>query len=352
MVSVRGRQIIAEFKCSNKKVLNDAKKLEKTLVDAAVKNGFSVKTKIHRFTPQGITAIAILSESHAIIHTWPEENHLSMDVYVCSGDPNKMVDYIRKALSLKLIEQREFARGEEIYEANWQAGFLTAGLNINYHIKKHLFRKKSKYQQIDIIENDYFGRMLFLDRDLQIAESDAKKYNKTIVLPIVGRGGKLNNVLVLGGGDGGIADELLQQGAKRVVLVDIDEEVVQACKKFMPKVWGAALNSQKVRVITGNAFDYLKRAGGFDAVIYDLTWHPEAVARISGAKFMEGIFSNIKNCLRKNGIVTMQCCPEVDKETFSLINRVLKKYFKDIRFVKSFIPSYCANWVFASARRP
>lgn len=148
-----------------------------------------------------------------------------------------------------------------------------------------------------------------------------------------------------------MTNELLKQGAKKIILVDIDSDVVKACKKFMPRVWGLALKNPKVKVIIANAYEYLEKTDDkFDAIIYDLTSHPEEVgAKINQRAFLNKTFLNIKRSLRVGGIITMQCCEESDKKTLRQIQFILKKYFNNTNFVKSFMPSYCANWIFAHA---
>lgn len=355
MVRVGGKHILAEFKYKDNKLLNDGKKLEKCLVEVAIKNGFSVKTKLHKFTPYGLTIIAVLGESHIILHTYPEYNHVSLDCYTCFGNPRNIMRDIARKLKLELLQAKELLRGEEIseleQERGWMSGSLFQGSIIKYHIKKKLFSKKSNYQQIDIIENDYFGKMLFLDYDLQIAENDAHIYNSSLVSPIVEQSGKLDKVLIFGGGDGGVVDELLKNGAKEVIVVDIDREVVEACKKFMPEIWGGALNSQKVTVVISNASKYLGKKNQFDAIIYDLTGHPNTTVKINQQKFLEKIFFNIRNNLKADGFLSMQCGPEGDMKTLKLVEKLLKTHFVQATFTKSFIPSYCVNWVFATGRK-
>jgi spermidine synthase len=77
--------------------------------------------------------------------------------------------------------------------------------------------------------------------------------------------------------------------------------------------------------------------------------HPEAITNVDRTVFLTQIFSKIKKNLNKKGVVSMQCCSEFDGETIKLLKRILPKYFKNIVYKTSFIPSFCENWVFASA---
>jgi spermidine synthase len=78
--------------------------------------------------------------------------------------------------------------------------------------------------------------------------------------------------------------------------------------------------------------------------------HPEAITNMDRTEFLKQIFSKVKDNLNKNGMVSMQCCSEFDQETIKLLRKILPKYFKNINYRTVFIPSFCENWVFASAQ--
>ena len=67
-------------------------------------------------------------------------------------------------------------------------------------------------------------------------------------------------------------------------------------------------------------------------------------------EFLDGIFTNIARCLTPNGMVTMQCCSEFDRQTLALLPEILSSLFEKLHFKTSFIPSFCENWIFGSAR--
>jgi spermidine synthase len=192
--------------------------------------------------------------------------------------------------------------------------------------------------------------MLFLNGDMQIAEEDADIYNRSLVLPLVEARGRLNQVAILGCGDGGVLYELLRHKPKKVVVVDIDEEVIKTSKRFLRSICGKAFNDPRVEVIINDANQFLKTNHGFDAIIYDLIDHPESLAGVSQAAFFNNILLKIRNSLNQNGMMSMQCCSELDFETLKLLKKILPKYFRDISFRQSLIPSFGGNWIFASAR--
>ncbi|MCK4851621.1 MAG: adenosylmethionine decarboxylase [Candidatus Omnitrophica bacterium] len=350
-----GTQVIAELINCSRKLLNDRKAVEKAVKDGVTECGISVESiSSHKFDPVGVTVTAIVSESHIAVHTYPEARHVSIDIFTCSADFEKSVKLLallKRRFQPKVTRALKVLRGNpvEVVEKEWIASASHYGFEIKYHIKKRLLSKKSKYQQIDVIENDDFGRILFLDKDVQVAEFDAPLYGESMVLPAVCGRKRLNNVAILGGGDGGVLWEVLKHGVKKVYLVDIDEEVVKTAKKYLSKICRDAFDDPRAEIVIDDANKFLEQGHRFDAVIYDLTMHPEALTKEERTAFLNSIFRKISACLVTGGIVTMQCCSKFDTETMKLLRRILPKYFKDIVFRKIFMPSFCETWVFASA---
>ncbi len=108
-----GRHIIAElWECDFDK-LNDVNFIEQTFVDAALKSGAEVReVAFHKFAPQGVSGVVIISESHLTIHSFPEHGYASIDVYTCGDlDPTIAANYIAEALHAKTRELMELPRG-------------------------------------------------------------------------------------------------------------------------------------------------------------------------------------------------------------------------------------------------
>ncbi|MFH2105984.1 MAG: adenosylmethionine decarboxylase [Candidatus Micrarchaeota archaeon] len=112
---VLGKHLVAECETSNKKLLNDEKFIMKTLVEAAKHGGFTVlKAECYKFSPQGVTAIVLLSESHISIHTWPEHNYAGLDIFTCGPkDPKKSLKYIQEKFKFTKTTLIEFNRGKD-----------------------------------------------------------------------------------------------------------------------------------------------------------------------------------------------------------------------------------------------
>lgn len=352
-----GTQHIAEFIECKKTFLNDPIKLEQIIRNAIEYSGLHFEKIItHKFEPVGVTLLAIISESHIGLHTYPEAGHLSLDVFTCSH-PNKqlkLIEYLQKVLKPKSVKIAEITRGNpiEFKQDDWLTSRSEYGFEIKYHIQKLLYSNKSKFQFIDVIENEHFGRMLFLDKDLQISEADADAYSYVMIKPVIEKRKKLDNVLILGGGDGGLLNYVLKYNPKRVSLVEIDEEVINVSKKFLKKVCGNSFSDKRVNVMIQDAFHFLQSTReNFDVILYDLTMHPESFIRIDREKFLDNVFKDIHRILAKNGIATFQIGSEYDKHTLHLVQRLLKKYFRRINYSLIYLRSYCERWVFADVTK-
>ncbi|ANU12256.1 S-adenosylmethionine decarboxylase proenzyme [Planococcus antarcticus DSM 14505] len=108
-----GRHVIAElWQCDFDK-LNDMDFIEQTFVDAALKSGAEVReVAFHKFAPQGVSGVVIISESHLTIHSFPEHGYASVDVYTCGDlDPTIAAEYIAEALGSTSRELVELPRG-------------------------------------------------------------------------------------------------------------------------------------------------------------------------------------------------------------------------------------------------
>jgi spermidine synthase len=350
-----GRQLIAEFIYCSGKMLGSKKMLERMLKQGIKVSGLTlVSLTGKQFKPAGVTSVAVISESHIAIHTYPEARHASIDIFTCGNGMNsvkKLLNYLKKELKPKTVRVMEIHRGNpiEVKQKDWITSFSGAGFEIKHHIKKKLFSKRTKFQQLDIIENESFGRMMFLDKDLQIAESDVPTYDIAMVKPVLDRENVFKKIAILGGGDGGVLREVLKHNPRQAYVIEIDKEVIHAAKKYMPKICGKAFDNKKAIVMLEDANTFLDEAQGFDAIIYDLTMHPESITDMDRSVFLKQIFSKIKKNLNKGGVVSMQCCSEFDLETRKLLKNLLPKYFKKIKYQPIFIPSFCEHWIFASA---
>ncbi|MFK2824629.1 adenosylmethionine decarboxylase [Bacillus sp. B190/17] len=121
-----GRHVIAELWGCNLEKLNDMETIEQIFVDAALKSGAEIReVAFHKFAPQGVSGVVIISESHLTIHSFPEHGYASIDVYTCGDlDPNIAANYIAEALEAEIQEKMEMPRGMGPVQVKQKASVL------------------------------------------------------------------------------------------------------------------------------------------------------------------------------------------------------------------------------------
>jgi len=112
-----GRHVLAEVYGCEFDAINDIKKVEDVMVKAALEAGAEIReVAFHKFSPQGVSGVVVISESHLAIHTWPELGYCAVDVFTCGErvDPWLACEYIFKAFGAKRVETQELKRGVNV----------------------------------------------------------------------------------------------------------------------------------------------------------------------------------------------------------------------------------------------
>lgn len=207
-----------------------------------------------------------------------------------------------------------------------------------FRIHKDIFRGKSKFQDIHVFESNGFGRMLSLDGIIQFSQSDEFIYHEVIAhVPLLSHPNP-KRFLVVGGGDGGVLREAAKHPLKELYQVEIDREIVDISKKYLPFVSKGAFNDKRLTIAfeDGNAF--MKRYNSFfDVMVVDST-DPVGPGKVL---FEKPFYSKVYDALGKDGVAIFQLGPMLD---FDLIIRdtakKLKTLFKHVVPVRLAMPSY------------
>ncbi|UCD95233.1 MAG: S-adenosylmethionine decarboxylase proenzyme [Candidatus Zixiibacteriota bacterium] len=113
-MKILGRHLIAELSDCPSEVLNDSAILEEVMKEAARISGATVvDSTFHRYSPQGLSGIVVIAESHISVHTWPEYGYAAIDCFTCgtSVDPWKALEYLKSALKSRSMAVSEIKRG-------------------------------------------------------------------------------------------------------------------------------------------------------------------------------------------------------------------------------------------------
>lgn len=222
-----------------------------------------------------------------------------------------------------------------------------SGFGIAIKIKEKLFSEQSKYQLIEVIDTDsQLGRMITLDGLMYATEGDEYFYNEIVThVPMLNHRNP-KDILIIGGGTGASTKEILKhKTVEKIVVVDIDEMVVNTCKKYLPSI-SSKLDDEKVEVRIEDAFEYIKdKKDMFDIIIIST---PNPLGPGVG-KFSEQFYENIKAAMKQDGIMVVQAESPVSKDEESLfLYKLLLKEFKIVEAYSSPLPTYPGGyWAWA-----
>lgn len=219
------------------------------------------------------------------------------------------------------------------------------GAGICLKIKNVLYSKKSKYQDIQILETVEFGRMLIIDGMVMTTEKDEFVYHEMLTHVPVFSHPKPSEVLVIGAGDGGTVRELVKhKEIKKVTMVEIDGDVIKVCKKFLPTI-SSQFGNKRLNLIVGDGIKYVKdKKKKFDVVLLDSS---DPVGPAKGL-FSKDFFKNVYNILNSDGILCAQTeSPFMDRHVIRDSYRILKQIFPIVKIYYATIPTYpSGTWTF------
>lgn len=214
---------------------------------------------------------------------------------------------------------------------------------------ENLYSKKSEFQQVDIFKSKTLGNVLTLDGLMMTTVEDEFFYHEMIAhIPLCSHKNP-ENVLVIGGGDGGTVREVLKHpSVKNVDLCEIDALVIEASKMFLPSIAGK-LDDKRVNIYVEDAIEFIKtKKNCYDVVLVDST---DPMGPGVGL-FTEEFYTNVKESLKKGGIVTPQSeSPFANKNEMKNMYILLRKVFKTVLPYCGPIPTYPGgywSWAFCS----
>ena len=299
----------------------------------------------YKFEPQGFTLVALLAESHISFHTFPEKGIISFDFFTCGKiNPIIALDILKKEIKHKRIIKKEFNRDTVAY---YDDIYSSPGLKKFYIVKNVLEDFTSKVgQHIEILELEQFGKSLFIDSELQVAEKDEHLYSSTFVNSGIKLNPKKENSAIIGGGDGGVARECISQNFNFIDWYELDPEVVTVCEKHLSKIGKKATGKNSVQCIWGDAFESIKKVedNKYDKIFVDL--NDDQYCIDLAAKNI----NSLKRILKPNGTITAQV-GSLDKKP-QQVDKWLKlfdKSFGNTSLDRIYIPSFDCSWNFASS---
>jgi spermidine synthase len=217
-----------------------------------------------------------------------------------------------------------------------------APIQYSYDVSRILYRGKSKFQDILVFENPFFGRILALDNVVQITERDEFFYHEMLVHVPMSAHPDPKTVVVIGGGDGGTVREVLKyRSVEKVYFIEIDEEVIKVARKFFPSV-ASGMDDKRVEILCMDGAEFVKgRNSDVDVVIVDST----DIVGFANSLFTKKFFRTVRSCLKKDGLFsTLSESLHFHKDIVIKVQETMRAVFPVVDLYTAPIATYGGNW--------
>ncbi|MFN0073986.1 MAG: spermidine synthase [Chloroflexota bacterium] len=222
-------------------------------------------------------------------------------------------------------------------------------------VERVICTAQTQFQRVDIVETTAYGRTLLLDGALQSTAADERAYHEMLIHPGLVTIDQPRQVLIIGGGEGATLREVLRHNTiQRAVMVDIDGELVEICKRDLAIMHQGAFDDPRAEVRIQDGADFLKASPGqFDLIVYDLT---DPGSDLPGPLLSEDFLRLAKSALTLEGMLVMNPFRIGVKglSPFSLtVRATLQRLFVNVELYASYIHSflwYCGFYLASDAR--
>ncbi|MDR3085247.1 MAG: polyamine aminopropyltransferase [Christensenellaceae bacterium] len=234
----------------------------------------------------------------------------------------------------------------------WYSEEHTESVKFSIKVDRQLFTGQSDFQRIDVFDSKEFGRFLTLDGYMMLTEKDEFIYHEMIVHVPMAVHPDVRNVLVIGAGDGGVVRELTRYGGVRSIeLCEIDELVVEVCKKYLPQTAGS-LSDERVKILYEDGLRYVRdKVDLYDLIIVDST---DPFGPGEGL-FTKEFYGNCFKALKADGIMVNQHeSPFYPNDAIAMqrAHQRIVQSFPISRVYQAHIPTYpSGHWLFGFASK-
>jgi spermidine synthase len=217
--------------------------------------------------------------------------------------------------------------------------FEELGLRMTYAVERVLYEMQTEHQHLVLFEHKYFGKMLMLDGAIQVTTRDEFIYHEMMThVPILAHG-RAREVLIVGGGDCGIAEEVLKhKSVERLTQVEIDASVVEFSKEHFPKFTRPVLGNKRFDLVIDDGMNYVARTDRrFDVIIVDST-DPQGPGKVL---FTRKFYAACKRAMAAGGVmVTQNGVPFLQPAELVASVGHFRKLFADGSCYVASIPTY------------
>lgn len=228
-----GAHLIADAWGVCKERLNDMCYLKDLLASAVATCGATlVKIDAAHFEPNGVTVVAILAESHATLHTYPDHGIMMIDAFTCGPvDPEPLIRTVIEGVQPTSHIVRRASRGNRA--PYFVEEPLSSGQSRVWALQEVFAHERTPFQEVLIGRTEH-GMTLFCNHERQSAELTQLIYHEGQFIPAALLAAKRSSVLIIGSSEGVVTQLARWCGAERVVHVDIDRQCVELCAQHLP----------------------------------------------------------------------------------------------------------------------
>jgi spermidine synthase len=233
----------------------------------------------------------------------------------------------------------------------WYYDKISEDLVQIHSVKEVLYRGRTKFQSIEFIRTGSYGVCLVLDDKIQSSEQDEFIYHEALVHPALVCHPGAETVFIAGGGEGATLREVLRyKSVKKAVMVDIDEEVISLCRKYLPEYSRGSFEDERTELYHTDARKFLEEyKEGFDIIIIDLTEPVE-----EGPAYLlytQEFYRIVREKLNPGGIMSVQagCASFNELLNLSAVYNTLKTAFPEVYPYQVEVPSFGGGWGFCFA---
>jgi spermidine synthase len=226
-------------------------------------------------------------------------------------------------------------------EKRWIAETLfdELGFRMSYAIERVLYEMQTEHQHLVLFEHKFFGKMLMLDGATQVTTRDEFIYHEMMTHVPIFAHGKARQVLIVGGGDCGIAEEVLKhKSVACLTQVEIDASVVEFSKEHFAQFTKPVLADKRFDLVIDDGMDYVAKTDRrFDVIIVDST-DPQGPGKVL---FTRKFYAACKRCLTAGGVlVTQNGVPFMQPAELVASVGHFRKLFADAGCYIAAIPTY------------
>ncbi|MEM1534490.1 MAG: polyamine aminopropyltransferase [Nitrososphaerota archaeon] len=232
--------------------------------------------------------------------------------------------------------------------SQWYSEWISEDVVEAFKVVRPIYRGQTRYQRLEILETVPYGACLLLDGKMQSSLLDEHIYHETLVHPAMCLHGEPRRVVIIGGGEGATLREVLRwQTVEEAFLVDLDREVVETCRKYLPQLSSGAFDDPRVRLFfeDGRRWVAEKLDGVVDVFIVDVTDPFERGP--SYLLYTEEFYNLLRSKLSEGGVVaTHATSPTHTPLAYHSIKKTMQTVFNSVSELATIVVSFSSVWGF------